>query len=267
MEERFQPYRDDEYGFSYGVRLSAILHGGFILFVLVGGWIFPVEQKPYVPSLRVDLVGLPDILKKDLDRYQGTVPPQQQDKAPVKDKIETPSEKKAADKPSSTKEIAAPDEMALKPKKETERQRDKKLKSALSRIKALSRITQDEVPEEKSDRPQALIKGNQLSSGSSLSGDAKENSESGYYDQVLGVIRSNWSLPVWLARQKYNARVKVLIDAGGNVLSIQFKQASGNAAFDEQVKRSILESQPLPKPPENLRKAILSQGVSLGFPL
>lgn len=270
-EERVSASEHEEaFGLGPAARLSLISHVVFAVVVLLAGWIFPSEPKPYIPSLRVDLVGLPDVLKKDLDQLQGTVPPQEsgKDKPQPTEPVAEPLAPKTQAKKTEVKEKAAPDEMVLKPKQETAKEREKRMKSALARIKALNKIA---VPEEKNEsvneRPQALIKGNQISRGSSLSGEARENSESGYYDQVLGAVRSNWSLPVWLARQKLSARVRVLIDAAGNVTSIQFTQASGNAAFDAQVKRSILESQPLPRPPENLRGSVLRNGVLLGFPL
>src|SRR5690242_2494332 len=51
---------------SYGLKWSLGAHALLILAVLVKSFIFPGKPIPYIPTLKVDLVGLPDVLKKDL---------------------------------------------------------------------------------------------------------------------------------------------------------------------------------------------------------
>jgi TonB family protein len=272
-------------------RNSAILHAAAFTLIILKSLVFPGEPKPYVPSLRVDMVALPDTLKKDL----ANTPPSQsakdiadalksaeksaEDQAKSIKPIKLPEPQKA-EKKAPKEEVAEPDELVLHPKKAVKKaekpsekptppkekadpSRDLKLKSALARIKAMNRIHDSETPA----APSAVVKGNQISKGTSLSGDAKENSESGYYDLVHSRLLDNWSLPVWLSRQNYSAQVQIFIDSRGRVRNFKFLKASGNEQFDSAVKKAIEESQPFPAPPEDLAASLLVHGVKLGFPL
>jgi TonB family protein len=254
---------------------SGLLHLTLLLFVTVKGLVFPDKPKPYLPALRVDLVGLPDILKKDL----ADIPPL------------PPSASKPAAEPDSDSaksrpepETADPDEMVLKktrPQDITRRNRDrlkqlelesrreserkKKMDAAVERMKSLAKITEGEQGED--PKPGVLIKGNQISRGTSLSGDAREGAEPSYYDSVKARLQQHWELPVWLKRQELSARVEIFIDSRGMIRSYRFTQPSGNAQFDEAVKRTLQVSQPFPAPPKTQAATILLYGISVGFPL
>src|SRR4051794_32137306 len=51
--------------FSFGFRLSVVTHLGLVFLFVVKNVIFPGKPLTYIPSLRVDLVGLPDQLKNE----------------------------------------------------------------------------------------------------------------------------------------------------------------------------------------------------------
>jgi hypothetical protein len=230
-----KPKHVSEEGYARALRASFIAHALFILLVLFKGLIFPSAPKPYVPTLRVDMVGLPDVLKKDLRAL-----------------------------PTDTS-VADPDELVLHPKKKslTNQSREKKLRSALDRIKALSKITADDTPKSKT----ILVKGNKISKGAALSGDAKEAAEASYYDLLRGKLQENWALPVWIARQNYSAQVQLFVDGRGRVKSFRFVKTSGNAQFDSAIKKTLEESQPFPAPSEDVAGSLLTNGVLIGFPL
>ena len=160
--------------------------------------------------------------------------------------------------------------MVLKPKHaqdtpEKPAKREKKLTSALDRIRALEKI-EDESKSE--SRPSAaIVKGNKLSKGTSLSGDAKEAAEASYYDTLRSKLQENWELPVWIARQNLDAQVRVYIDPYGRVRSYRFMKASGNDQFDSAIKKTLEDSQPFPKPPDELASSLLVDGILVGFPL
>ena len=242
-----------------GLRWSLYLHGGVILFVILKSLVFPGTPKVFAPALRVDLVGLPDILKKDL----AALPKLPSAKEP-------PAPSKAPDTPD---EAADPKEMVLKPKKVPDASpadREKKLKNALARIKALDRIQAADREDAKNKAREAaipLLKGNIISKGTSLSGAARESAEASYYDEVRERIQSQWVLNAWLARQKLSARVQIFVDARGRIRSFRFTEPSGNAAFDEAVRSALGRSQPLPAPPPEFAAGVLADGISVGFPL
>ena len=229
------------------LKWSLIAHLSLIAFVILKSLVFPGKPIPYTPSLRVDLVALPDLLKKDL-KFVSPTPP-----APskAKEKEEPPEEK--------TEEEEAV--IKTKPKK-SEDKRESKIKNALARIKAL-----DKIAEETKNVPSPVIKGNAISKGTSLSGDAKETAMTSYYDLVRNKLQENWSLPVWIARQDFSAQVQIFIDTRGRISRYRITKVSGSAQFDEAVKRTLKISQPFPPPTEDIASSVLVDGILVGFPL
>ncbi len=235
---------------SRGVTWSIVGHASFFVLIILKNLVMPSAPFIHTPVLRVDVVGLPDILKKDLSQVSKNQP-------------------KSAEIEKIIKETAAPDDMVLNPKKEVkekkkekEQPREEKMSSALARIKALEKIR-----EQSNEDSGVIIKGNQISKGSSLSGEAKESSETGYYDLIKDRLADNWALPPWLARQKLSAQVVLNINSEGQVTRVQFSRPSGNPQFDEAIRQSIKLSNPFPKPPKEILTIVQNQGVLVGFPL
>ena len=244
------PMHPSETDFRTGFKRSLIFHGALVVFVLLKTLVFPGNPKPYISTLRVDLVGLPDLLKKDMHNVQA-LPPSAELPQPT-----TKHVPKAV-------EPAEPDEMVLRPKKteRTSKDREKKLKSALDRIKSLAKIASLE------KKASPVIKGNQVSKGTSLSGDARESAEASYYDSLKAKLQDNWALPIWLARQNLAAQVQIFVDSRGRILSYRFLKPSGNAQFDDAVKKTLAESQPFMTPPSEMAQTLMTDGVLIGFPL
>jgi TolA protein len=259
-----------EQGYARALKVSFGIHVAALVFIVFKSLVFPSKPKPYVPSLRVDMVALPDVLKKDLQNL-----PLNESSKQISEAIKN-AEKEAKElaKPVVKEppiEKAEPDEMVLKPKKTSPEadkkataKREKKLMSSLDRIKALAKIEGDTQTEAKTSG--VIIKGNQISKGSSLSGDARE-SDARYEDAVLSKLQQNWSLPVWLSRQNLSAKVRIFIDSRGRVRNYRFEQPSGNPQFDAAIKKTIEDSQPFPPPTEEVASSVLVDGIAFGFPL
>jgi outer membrane biosynthesis protein TonB len=245
----------------FGLKLSLIAHAVILVLLIIKGLVFPGKPIAYVPALRVDLVGLPDILKKDLNKLSKIPAPPDIEKAlkEADEKIKEEAEPKATKEKSPAK---AEDEIGLKKKQAVAR--EKKLRSALDRIKALNKIQEEETPQKKVS---AIVKGNLVSKGTSLSPDAKESMQSNYLDILRDKLLENWELPVWLARQKLDAQVLLFIDSRGRVKGLKFVKTSGNGKFDDEVRHTIAASQPLPAPPDGISEDIVSNGILVGFPL
>jgi colicin import membrane protein len=250
--------------FSSGLKWSTLGHGILFLAILIKGIAFPNKPLRYVPTLKVDLVGLPDVLKKDLNNSHTSK--LHQEISQVLKKAEQEA-RRAKSRP-QPKEMAKPEEMVIKPKtqshsseKSQEKTVEKRNKRALDRLKALSKI------HDISDDSALPVKGNKVSPGSSLSGEAKESDQASYYDALQDLLKDNWTLPPWIARKNLTAQVKVKIDARGHLIDLKFTKSSDNPQFDEAVKRAIQESLPFPTPPTELENKLLHDGISLGFPL
>jgi outer membrane biosynthesis protein TonB len=251
-----------------GLRWSFGLHAAVAAFVLVKGLFFPGNPLPYVPTLRVDLVGLPDTLKNDLSKISKA--PMDKELADALKRVEQKPKDivkvKPLDKEEAPKET---DELGMKPQakpKDNSKAREKKLMSALDRIKALEAVEDSDTPKA-TKAASVAVKGNKVSKGSSLSGEARESDQVQYYDLLKSRLQENWSLPVWLARQQYGAQVILFIDNHGNLRAYRFNKSSGNSQFDDAVKRAIQQSVPFDPPPDSIASTVYTNGVVVGFPL
>jgi TolA protein len=247
---------------SLGLKWSFIGHGAILLLILVQTFVFPGKVSTYIPTLKVDLVGLPDILKKDL-----ALPNQKQLNQEIQKVLKKAEQHTREVKPTKTvKELVQKDEMTLNHKATTEKTVEKKNKRALDRHKALSKI-QEFSESETTPQKKVLIKGNKISPGASLSGEAREALEASYLDLLRDRLQENWTLPPWVARQNHAAQVQIYLDAQGHLHHLKFIKASGSAQFDEAVKRAVDASQPFPLPPKDLARSLLVDGILVGFPL
>lgn len=250
--------QDERPRFSRAVAISLGIH-----LLLVAGFISkqvflpapPIEIIP--PTLRVDIVGLPDILKKDLSLAE---PATQEDRAIREEKESKPAKKeKTPEKP-----VVKEDEFAIKKRQHQEEiKNERKAVDALARIKALARI---EGMKDQGVRNSVIVKGNQISQGAGLTGQQTENAKALYLDLIRNRLRQYWELPVWLSRQNLSAQVQMQVDGVGNLKGYRFIRPSGNAQFDEAVEHTLKSAAPYPYPPPELAAALVN-GISLGFPL
>ncbi|HRK02298.1 MAG TPA: TonB C-terminal domain-containing protein [Oligoflexia bacterium] len=240
----------DEFGRS--LRLSAAVHAILLIGALLSTLVFRREPVMLSPSIRVDLVGLPDIKKKDLNLSEP---------GPDLSKIEKELE---ASKPAPAPEPAVEDkpEISLKkkdgkPKKEESRKES--LSSAIERIKALAEIENDL---KKNKKNTTQVKGNTVSKGNALTGTSAQDINA-YAAGMQARLREHWNLPVWLAKQNLAARVVVFLDDRGYVANTVLAKSSGNTQYDEYVLKTVRMSQPFGPPPSDIQ----DDGVLLLFPL
>lgn len=245
---------------------SIVLHSLLLLF-FIGQKVFTPQLKPMViePTLRVDLVGLPDLTKNEMPEALLRNAPKEIP-APVPEKIKEAEPPKLIEKA----EMSIPDKKIPPPKKgipEKTVPLKNQISNALNRIKSIESLKMEQEASERDTQNATLIKGNRISKGSSLSGAAKEALEVSYFEKVKDALNDNWALPPWLARLPLSAQVLIQIDAEGHVLSSRFIKSSGNSQFDQMVKTTIQETIPFPRPPKNLLSQISEKGFVLGFPL
>lgn len=222
------------------IKVSLIAHVSLLAILFLKSIILPSDPrtKEYIPSLRVDLVALPD--QKTTDHVTPAMPTP----APVHDSV----------KESSKKEAVPPVEKGdytLNKKKSKDR-----LKNALDRIKSLEKIKEGE-----------QIKGNQVKKGSSSKGIVTESVETTYYDVLHDKIVNEWELPQWLKDKNLSAKVLIKIDRRGMITQTHFIKSSGNEQFDAAVKRTLQASVPFPAPPTSILATVSQDGVVFGFPI
>ena len=239
------------------IRLSFGFHFLGLMVLFFKSTLFPNDPVAYIPSLKVDLVALPDQKKSEPAPMPQPPPPASVEKP----KPEPVKKSELALEPEQTQH---PDLVVSPPKKKKshskkEKEAQKKLKQALDRIRAIERI--------KALAGSDPVKGNTISKGSSLSGAAKKALESTYFDVVLERVRTYWELPKWLRDQNRAAKVMVYLDSQGRLKSFEFIQASGSEPFDSEVKRTLQAAAPFPIPPGGISSDIAKQGILLGFPL
>jgi TonB family protein len=244
-----------------GLTLSLAFHAALALLIFLKTVVFPGQPIAYIPALRVDLVGLPEQLKNEL---KNPVP------LPTAPPAANPPHSKEAEKPkppepqSKSAPKLEPDEIGLKKSQQrAEKAREKKMQSALDRIKALAALSGDS----NTKAAAAPIAGNKISKGTSLSKDAQESDKANYVDTLQNALQQNWTLPMWLERQQLNAKVMIYIDANGRLIQYKFLQSSGSTQFDDAVKRTLMQSQPFPAPPAEIARSLAANGVLVGFPL
>lgn len=244
--------------------ISLSFHLTLFLAFAVKVVLFPGERPDYIRAVRVDFVALPD---KDpqLGPPGEEKPPAPKEEAPPVKKEEPKKVVEPAPLAKNKKEPAPKKEKAPEPKAETTTQKLKEQQeSAVQRLQALAKIkkrkaTDDAVPEG------VTVKGNQLSSGNSLTGVEKIDYNR-YLAELDSHIKKNWHLPEWLANKPWTTAVLVRFDERGLILEKKLLRSSGNQEFDKAAIQAVVSSAPFPIPPENLISYFKSQGIELRFP-
>ena len=88
-----------------------------------------------------------------------------------------------------------------------------------------------------------------------------------YQAQVRWKIMREWIVPVKYTEggQGYNAKVEVMINMDGDVVSVRWASRSGNASFDQSTLRAIKKASPFPKPPDVLAWEAYNEGFLVEF--
>lgn len=248
----------------------------FIVFA-VRAVFFTSEPLVLENSIRVDIVSLPEKgAQKVLPAPEAAVPSKPESKPeppkpePVKPEPAKEVAKPEPPKPAPQVEIKKPDTTAVnlnKTKKDQE--------SALKRLEALAKLeksmkssssapTTSTTKASNDTSPTQLVKGNQVSAGSSLTGVARLEHQS-YLRDAYARVKSHWNLPRWLSNANLSAKVRLHVDESGHIIKKEFTRPSGNEVFDEKVMAAIEASSPLPAPPSSLANRLSIEGLELEF--
>ncbi len=197
--------------------------------------VFPSQSILFTPSIKVDLIDLPQKITSPTKTEIKSEPP----------KI-TITETKKND---------------TKPKIDTKNKQAEALKrlQAIEKIKNLSK--KNEPPLKQNEQ----IKGLALSPGSALTGINKIQHDN-YLNEIDNHVKKHWLLPEWLNEQGLKAHVQIKIDKRGYVIEKKLVQTSGNNTFDEHVFKAINDANPFPPPTEKFINILAINGLVLRFP-
>ncbi len=260
------PQAPAEDSFKRALVFSLALHLFLFIVFAVRAVIYPSEPMTLEDSIRVDIVALPD--KKTAELPPAAAPEPAPQPKPVEAK---PEPAKPEPKPEPAKPAPAPKPEA--PKVNLDKTK-KDQAAALKRLEALERIERMQKAQSEPTKPAAasagetqsstVVKGNQVSAGNSLTGLQRADHQT-YLSTVKNAVKRNWNLPQWLANSNLTTRVRVYLDANGNVVKRQVMKSSGNEDFDDRVLRAIDASSPLPKPPGNLVNILAVDGFEADY--
>ena len=247
----------------YSIVFHIVLVAVFVLRVVF----FPSSPVLMQTAIRVDMVSLPDKTMKappaDVGGSQKK-PPKVAEPAPEPPKA-LPKIESPAIPPKSIQAPKPSNKISLDKAKHEEA-------SALKRLEALERLEKMTTEQKHTaaaapvaphaDTPSAVVKGNAISKGASLTGIAKLDNDN-YVSTVTEKVKQNWNLPRWLSTSNLRAVVKVFIDASGNIIKKQLVLSSNNETFDERVMSAIESAAPYPPPPEDLASRLSVYGFEL----
>jgi TonB family protein len=255
---------DADDGFRRFVGMSVGLHLTLLALLTIKAVFYPAEPIQPERAIRVDMVGLPDKIKN--------LPPPL--KEPLKEdaKPDPVKQETAKPEPPKPKKIAMPDKPAKPEPDKVNLEKTKQAQdSALKRLEALKKIEsmmKDEAPKAAAKNAfakPAVVKGNEVSPGSALTGIARLENDS-YLTTLDEHVKKYWDLPNFLANARLSASVVVFVDERGHVLKKQLVRSSGNQIFDQTVLTSIERASPFPPPPRRLANLFMVDGIQLGFP-
>lgn len=235
------------------------LAGHAIVFAIffVRAVFYPTEPLVLEDVIRVDMVALPD-----------KMPVQNLPPAPVAEPVAQPKpepEPVAQPKPVEAPKpvtIPKPDAPTVSFDKNKRKQQDAAIKK-LEAMEKIKKMMEQEAANAKTSSP-TVVKGNEISKGSALKGLARIEHEN-YLRTIDNGVKRHWNLPGWLANASLSARVRLFVDAQGNVIKKAITKSSGNDDYDSRVMATVDAATPLPAPPGSLVNVLAVDGIELEF--
>lgn len=259
------------------VVISAIAHlFFFILFAAAPKLQTPLQERPMrvtwveLPKGTSDEIGLGIKESKGLPKttladqkklYEPEVPEQTPLEA-TKKKVAKLEEQKPEPRPKMTIPPKAKVRRAEVPRRAP---KNKKIRDALAKIdKQLAE--RSAVPE--AAQVKANAEGYKYGTGDKPLKAMPSNPEYlKYQAQVRWKIMREWIVPIKFTEEgsRLNARLEVMINLDGDVVSIRWASRSGNASFDQSAIRAVKKASPFPKPPDSLAWEAYNEGFLVEF--
>lgn len=233
----FPPHKDPPF---YKIILLSLIGHTIILFIAFGLPFFTFkEEKTLLPTIKVDLVGLPELRPLDTKPVLKEEPKEIATKTKEEVIIEPKNEIKNFKK---EKQKKGEDERLKRVVEKEE------LSDAISKIAKLKR--------EESNVESSLNKGNIKST--------EEHDSDPYKLYLNETIYKNWTPPL---RRKIGEipRFQMFINENGWVLRFIMVKSSGNIEYDKAAEHAIKKSSPFSLPPGRLQRELEKDGVIIDF--
>jgi len=239
------------YSYKRWFTVSASFHLTIILTIIVGSSLYRFMSKPILISggignaepINIDVVGLPNVLKKDLPLLNKEVAKEGEEEETKKEEMAVPVPEK------DNKKIA------------------QKKSSLIAKVKDSVREEQSYLTKIKIIKGLQVQKGtgtaNTTATGIGVSSDAVQANP--YFQTIKEYVRNYWKIPNWINAEGLNTLVTLKISGDGEVSELIISQSSGNPEFDELALNSVKNAAPFPPPPISVRET-LESGVILSFP-
>jgi TonB family protein len=209
-----------------------------------------VDIKLIESAVRIDIVALPKFTLQELKKMD------------VNDSVEEVKEEQI-EKRNETSKI----EFKTKIKKINLNNILKNLsKKKIKKVK----IKNEEKKIDRSRFKKLVLEGNQISKGSSTTGNQVNINQQMYIAYIQSLpdrVKPYWKLPSYLLDKDLKARLRVFIAANGVVLKVSIFQSSGDDEFDGKAVEAVKKSSPFPKPSNEILTKVIAGDVILGFPL
>jgi TonB family protein len=243
---------------SYPAIYKGCIYTSIVIHVLIVSLILLTSQnfwhKPIIindgisaGSINVDMVGLPNVLKKDLNLL---------------------NESRRQEQDNLSKTIKEKDQMSLPD--------TKKIKQA--RLSAIERLKKSVAYEKTYLEKLKIIKGLRKSTDLGRITDKSEDPNPGtgageasdvpsnpYFNTLKDLIRTYWQVPHWMNTEGLNTLVATKLRPSGEISSIDIIKSSGSRDFDNLALNAIRNAAPFPTPPVVVRDA-LEDGIVFSFP-
>ena len=212
-----------------------------------------LDEEPEVISsaVRIDVVAMPKLTLQELKKVDAIEAkpleeePKEESPANETSKVEFKKEEKKINVNNLLKDFSQKNVVKKIPKK-----KDKEIdKSALRKI---------------------ILEGNKVSQGSSTTGESIDQANQAFVSYMQGLpdkVRPNWKLPSYLMGTNLRCRVRIFLDANGNIIKTQIFESSGEPEFDAKALEALKQSSPLPRPSKEFLSKAIGGAIILGFPL
>lgn len=86
-----------------------------------------------------------------------------------------------------------------------------------------------------------------------------------YFSALKRKISREWDFAKGDYKGQLVAKILVMIDARGNIISSRYKKKSGDGSFDASALRALKQSAPFPVPPSSIKREALTEGFLFVF--
>ena len=198
-----------------------------------------------VGSINVDVVGLPNILKKDLNLLQ-----------------EQRAKEAGAKRLQKKDQMVLPDQRKIKKARQTAIENIRRSvayeKTYLEKLKIIKGLR-------KSVDIGRITDSAEKSTGTGSSDTTSDIPSNPYFITLKDLIKSYWKVPHWMDTEGLNTLVVTKINASGEIYYLDTIKSSGNRDFDNLALSAIKSASPFPTPPI-LVKETLENGIVFSFP-